>query len=405
MQESLLSNCYVLTEARLAPFSSSDGEGYTANGVVAVKGKTICFAGAGADLPAQYLDFPTRPLDGRLVTPGLIDCHTHLIYHGSRAREFEMRQTGASYQEIMEAGGGIFSTVEATRIASAEDLLSGALSRLDRLIAEGVTTVEIKSGYGLEQETELKMLRVARSLEQHRKIRIKTTFLGAHAYPKNMEADDYLTRICLPAMEVAATEGLVDAVDGFCETVGFSAKQMDRVFEAAQKLGLPMKIHAEQLSDQGGAKLAASYQALSADHLEYLSDDGVAAMAEANMVAVLLPGAFFALKETQKPPIQKLRDAGVPLAVATDSNPGSSPMTSLLLAMNMGAVQFGLTPQECLEGVTTNAARALGLSDTGKIEAGMRADLAVWDVSEPAELSYRMGDAPLKMRIFGGEIC
>jgi imidazolonepropionase len=323
----------------------------------------------------------------------------------TRAREFEMRQTGASYEEIMNAGGGIFSTVEATRAASDEELLASALQRLDAMIADGATTVEIKSGYGLDQETELRMLRTARALADHRPIRIKTTFLGAHAYPKDMSADAYLDQICLPAMAAAAEEGLVDAVDGFCETVGFTADQMERVFEAARELDLPVKIHAEQLSDQGGAALAARYSALSADHLEYLGDDGITAMAEAKTVAVLLPGAFYALKETQKPPVQKLRDAGVPLALATDCNPGSSPITSLRLIMNMGATLFGLTPEECLKAVTVNGAQALGFNDCGRLEAGLRADLAVWKFADPAELSYRIGDAPLEMRIFGGEIC
>ncbi len=400
-----MSDCYILTDARLAPMHVEGGPGYSQSGVVVVDGATIAFVGAEDGLPEQYRSAQRRPLEGRLVTPGLIDCHTHLIYHGSRAREFEMRQTGASYEEIMRAGGGIFSTVEATRLASNEELLSGALVRVDRLISEGVTTVEIKSGYGLDIETELRMLRVARMLEQHRPIRIRTTFLGAHAYPKHMDADEYLDDVCLPAMGAADAEGLVDAVDGFCETVGFSSRQVDRVFEQAAKLGLPVKLHAEQLSDQGGAILAASYQALSADHLEFLSDEGIAAMAAAGTVAVLLPGAFFMLKETQKPPVEKLREAGVPLAIATDCNPGSSPMTSLLLAMNMGAILFGLSPQECLEGVTKNAARALGLSDVGQIKPGMRADLNIWDVDDPAELTYRMGDAPLKQRIFGGAEC
>lgn len=394
---------YVLVDAKIAPISSSDS--YSNHGVIAVSGSTIGYVGSAEELPGKFQKYDMHGLNGRLVTPGFIDCHTHLIYAGSRAREFEMRQTGASYEEIMEAGGGIFSTVEATRSASDEELLTGALQRLDRLIAEGVTTVEIKSGYGLDLETELRMLRAARSLENERPIRIRTTFLGAHTYPKGMEADDYLTDVCLHALKVAASEGLVDAVDAFCETVGFTPAQTARVFDAATDLGLPVKIHAEQLSDQGGAALAASFDALSADHLEYISDAGIEAMAAADMVAVLLPGAFYALKETREPPVQKLRDAGVPIALATDSNPGSSPMTSLLLTMNMGATLFGLTPQECLEGVTINAAKALGLPGCGKLEAGMRADLAIWDFSDPAELSYRMGDAPLHKRIFGGAIC
>ena len=398
-----MSDNYVLVDAKIAP--NPDSGSYSTDGVIAVCGSTIGYVGSADDLPDKFRKYEVHRLNGRLVTPGFIDCHTHLIYAGSRAREFEMRQSGASYEEIMMAGGGIFSTVNATRAASDGQLLSGALQRLDRLIAESVTTIEIKSGYGLDQDTELRMLRVARSLEKERPIRIRTTFLGAHACPDDMEANDYLTDICLPALKAAASEGLVDAVDAFCETVGFTPAQTARVFDAATELGLPVKIHAEQLSDQGGAVLAVRFRALSADHLEYISDDGIAAMAAADMVAVLLPGAFYALKETRKPPVQKLRDAGVPIALATDSNPGSSPMTSLLLTMNMGATLFDLTPQECLEGVTINAAKALQLPDCGKLEAGRRADLAIWDFSDPAELSYRMGDAPLHKRIFGGLIC
>jgi len=400
-----LSEAYLLTDARLAPFAGDKRSDYHVEGVVAVSDGLISYAGPADALPSKHSKLKEISIGGRLITPGLIDCHTHLIYAGSRAREFEMRQTGASYEEIMEAGGGIFSTVDATRAASKEELLKGALQRIDRMIAEGVTTVEVKSGYGLDRDTEIRMLRTARQLEQERPIQIKTTFLGAHAFPKTMAADDYLTDVCLPTLEHASAEGLVDAVDGFCETVGFTSSQIERVFEAAQKLGLPLKLHAEQLSDQRGAILAARYGALSADHLEYLSDDGVVAMAEAGTVAVLLPGAFYALKETQKPPIQKLRDAGVPIALATDSNPGSAPMSSLLLTMNMGAVLFGLTPQECLEGVTSNAAKALSLNDRGQLQEGMRADLAIWNFADPAELSYRIGDAPLHKRIFGGEIC
>ncbi|WP_417819075.1 imidazolonepropionase [Tritonibacter scottomollicae] len=398
-----MSDCYVLKDAQIAPISGSDS--YSIEGVIAVDGSTIGYVGSAGKLPEKYRNCTVRELNGRLVTPGFVDCHTHLVYAGSRAREFEMRQSGASYEETMEAGGGIFSTVEATRAASDKELLSGSLQRLDRMIAEGTTTVEIKSGYGLDRDTELRMLRVARALGNERPVRIRTTFLGAHAYPKGTSADDYLTDICLPTLTEAASEGLVDAVDVFCETVGFTPAQTARVFDCATELGLPVKIHAEQLSDQGGAALAAKYRALSADHLEYISDDGIAAMVAADMVAVFLPGAFYALKETRKPPVQKLRDAGVPIAIATDSNPGSSPMTSLLLTMNMGATLFGLTPQECLEGVTVNAASALGLSDCGKLEAGMRADLAIWDFSDPAELSYRMGDAPLYKRVFDGAIC
>ena len=394
---------YILTDARIAPWG--DGAAYHADGVIAVLDQRIGYAGPEDQLPSQFSNLNKESVDGRLITPGLIDCHTHLVYAGSRAHEFEMRQTGASYEEIMEAGGGIFSTVEATRAASDEELLQGALQRLDRMIAEGVTTVEIKSGYGLDRETELRMLHIAKELERQRPVGVQSTFLGAHAHPKGMSADDYLTEICLPTLKASASEGLIEAVDGFCETVGFSSSQIERVFETAQALNIPVKLHAEQLSNQGGTKLAARYEALSADHLEYLDDEGVTAMADADMVAVLLPGAFYALKETQKPPVQKLRNADVPIALATDCNPGSSPMTSLLLNMNMGAVLFGLTPRECLEGVTTNAAKALGLDDRGQLKEGLRADLAIWDFSDPAELSYRIGDAPLYKRIFGGEIC
>ncbi|MXO90880.1 imidazolonepropionase [Pontixanthobacter aquaemixtae] len=398
-----MAESYVLTNARLAPVEHEAG--YSMPGAIVVDSGMIAFAGPDDETPQQYQGAPRRSLGGRVVTPGLIDCHTHLVYHGSRAREFEMRLTGATYEEIMRAGGGIFSTVEATRAASNEALLSGALSRVDRMIGEGVTTIEIKSGYGLDVETELRMLRTARAIETHRPVRIRTTFLGAHAFPKQMSADEYLTQICLPALDAAADEGLVDAVDGFCENIAFSAAQIERVFEHAAKRGLPVKLHAEQLSDQGGAKLAARFQGLSADHLEFLSDEGVSAMAEAGTVAVLLPGAFYMLKETRKPPVERLRAAGVPMALATDCNPGSSPMTSILLAMNMGATLFGLSPQECLEGVTSNAAKALGLPDAGQIKAGMRADLAIWDVDDPAELTYRIGDAPLHERIFGGVAC
>lgn len=395
----------LLTDARLAPMPADQHGTYARHGIIAIMEGRIVYAGRDKGLPDILVEAPRRSLDGRLVTPGLIDCHTHLIYAGSRSREFEMRQQGASYEDIMRAGGGIFSTVEATRAASERALLDGALKRIDRLIAEGVTTVEIKSGYGLDRDTELRMLRVARDIENHRAIRIRTTFLGAHAFPKDIGADRYLDEICLPTLKEAAAEGLVDAVDGFCENVGFSAAQMARVFDCARDLGLPVKLHAEQLSDQGGAAMAARYGALSADHLEYVGDDGIAAMAAAGMAAVLLPGAFYTLRETQLPPIAALGAAGVPMALATDGNPGSAPMSSILLAMNMGAVLFGLTPEECLRGVTEHAARALGLTDCGKIEAGMRADLAIWDVTDPAELSYRMGDAPLHQRIFEGKSC
>ena len=302
------------------------------------------------------------------------------------------------------AGGGIFSTVDATRTASDAALLTSALRRLDRLLAEGVTVVEVKSGYGLDLETERRMLRVARRLGEERPVTIKTTFLGAHAVPREMTADDYLDDVCIPALKALSGEGLVDAVDGFCEGIAFSPRQIIRLFEAAKKLNLPVKLHAEQLSALGGAALAAKYGALSADHLEHATAQDIDAMATAGTVAVLLPGAYYFLRETKVPPIDGFRAAGVPMAVATDSNPGSSPMTSVLLAMNMAATLFGLTPIEALRGSTVNAARALGLSTWGQIAPGYRADLAIWDVTDPAELTYRMGDAPLFKRIVGGVV-
>lgn len=395
----------IYTDATLATLSEARGWGMVADGAIAIDGDRIAYAGAADSIPGKFADFEQTSLGGRLVTPGLIDCHTHLVYAGSRAREFALRLEGASYEDIARAGGGIFSTVEATRSASEEALLAGALARLDRLLAEGVCTVEIKSGYGLDRETELRMLRVAARLAELRPVRISKTFLGAHAIPKDMDADRYLDGICLPTLREAAAENLVDMVDGFCENIAFSPVQIRKVFDVAVELGLPVKLHAEQLSDRGGAALAAEYGALSAEHLEFVSENGIAAMAGAGTVAVILPGAFYFLGETKKPPIEAFRKAGVPMALATDSNPGSSPMTSLLLAMNMGATLFGLTPEECLRGSTVNAARALGLRDLGRLVPGQMADLAIWDVTDPAELTYRMGDTPLHKRIFGGVEC
>jgi imidazolonepropionase len=371
---------------------------------IAVENNIITWVGSRTDLPAEYQNYPPVSLEGRLVTPGLIDCHTHIVHGGNRAAEFEMRLNGATYEEVSRAGGGIVSTVSATRAASEDELLQDALRRVDVLMSEGVTTVEIKSGYGLDIDTELRMLRVARAVETRRPVRVCTSFLGAHATPAEYAGRDdaYIDEVAIPALRAAHREGLVDAVDGFCEGIAFSPAQIARVFDVAQELGLPVKLHAEQLSNLGGSKLAADYGALSADHIEYLDEDGVAAMADAGTVAVVLPGAFYTLRETQAPPIEALRRHGVPIALATDLNPGSSPLNSLLLAMNMGCTLFRMTPEEALRGVTLNAARALGLTDVGILAAGQRADLAVWDIAHPAELSYRIGFNPLHSRMFGG---
>lgn len=381
--------------------------GIVPDAAIAIAEGRIVWAGPAADLPAAHRGLPRQSLGGRLVTPGLIDCHTHLVYGGDRAREFDMRLNGAGYEEIARAGGGILSTVRATRAATEEQLLASALIRADHLIAEGVTTVEIKSGYGLDIETELKMLRVARRIAQERPLRVVTTWLAAHALPPEYATDraGYIDRVVIAGMEAAQAEGLVDAVDGFCEGIAFSPAEMDRIFTHAAKLGLPVKLHAEQLSDLEGAALAARHGALSADHLEWLGDSGIAAMAAAGTVAVMLPGAFYTLRETKLPPIAALRAAHVPMALATDSNPGTSPLTSALVTMNMGATLFRMTPTECLAGFTVNAARALGLADRGRIVPGQIADLAVWNIAHPAELSYRIGFNPLHSRIFGGTPC
>lgn len=378
--------------------------GLIEDGAVAVDDGRIVWAGPLQDLPSTLDAFPRESLDGRLVTPALIDCHTHVVFGGNRAREFEMRLEGATYEAIARAGGGIVSTVTATRAAREDVLLADALKRVDVLIAEGVTCLEIKSGYGLDIETELKMLRVARRICQERPIQVETSFLGAHAIPSEYAArpDAYIDEVCLAALDAAHEEGLADAVDGFCEGIAFSPDQIERVFVRATELGLPVKLHAEQLSNLNGAALVARHGGLSADHLEYLDQAGVDAMAAAGAAAVLLPGAFYTLRETQMPPIDALRRAGVPIAIATDCNPGSSPMTSLLLTMNMAATLFRLTPEETLAGVTRHAAKALGRDDCGRIAAGMRADLAVWDVEHPAELAYRIGFNPLYKRLFGG---
>ncbi|MEM9474024.1 MAG: imidazolonepropionase [Pseudomonadota bacterium] len=395
----------LIRNASLARMTDADPDyALMRDGAVAIEGGQIAWVGPGADLSPEYRDAHSLDAEGRLVTPALIDCHTHLVHGGNRAREFEMRLEGASYEEIARAGGGIVSTVTATRAASEEKLFTDACTRVDALIAEGVGTIEIKSGYGLDQETELKMLRVARRIGRARPVHVVTSFLGAHAVPKGQDADAYIDDVCLPALEAAHSKGLVDAVDGFCEGIAFDVHQIARVFEKARSLGLPVKLHAEQLSHIGGTKLAADFGALSADHVEYATEADARALAQAGSVAVLLPGAFYTLHETQKPPVDAFRAAGVPMAVATDWNPGSSPMGSVLLAMNMGCTLFGLTPAEALAGTTRNAARALGLRDRGMISPGMRADLALWDVEEPAELSYRIGVNPLYRRIFGGQL-
>ncbi|BBU59329.1 imidazolonepropionase (plasmid) [Mameliella alba] len=393
----LMTNLTAATLVGDAPY------GLIQDAAIALEGGRIRWVGPRGDLPSELAGAKAVDMGGRLVTPGLIDCHTHLVHGGNRAAEFEMRLNGASYEEVARAGGGIVSTVKATREASEDALLQDALRRADTLIAEGVTTLEIKSGYGLDVETELRMLRVARAVMANRPVRVKTSFLGAHAVPSEYKdrADAYIDEVCIPALRAAHAEGLVDAVDGFCEGIAFSPAQIARVFDVAQTLNIPVKLHAEQLSNLGGATMAAGYGALSADHIEYLDEAGVAAMAKAGTVAVLLPGAFYTLHETQMPPVQALRDHHVPIALATDANPGSSPLTSLLLTLNMGCTLFRLTPEEALRGATVNAARALGLSDVGTITAGQRAELAVWDIAHPAELSYRIGFNPLHSRIFG----
>ncbi|MDA5094991.1 imidazolonepropionase [Aliiroseovarius sp. KMU-50] len=391
-----------MTVATMDPATTDYG--LIENASIVIENGKISWVGKASDCPSQYTALPTQDLNGRLVTPALIDCHTHIVAGGNRAREFEMRLEGASYEEIARAGGGIVSTVKATRAASENELLTDALGRVDALIAEGVSAIEVKSGYGLDQGTELRMLRAARRIAEERPIRVKTTFLGAHAVPPEYTGrnDAYIDEVCIPALRAAHAEGLVDAVDGFCEGIAFQPAQIARVFEVAKELDLPVKLHSEQLSNLGGTKLAASYGALSADHIEYLDEDGVIAMAQAGTTAVILPGAFYTLRETQVPPIDALRRHDVPMALATDANPGSSPLTSLLLTMNMGCTLFRMTPEEALAGVTRNAARALGLSDCGTIEPGKRADLAIWDVQHPAELAYRIGFNPLYKRIFGG---
>jgi imidazolonepropionase len=390
-------------DARLATLSAGrPGLGLVENGAVAARDGRIAFAGAVADLPAGWNAARKISLDGRWITPGLIDCHTHLVYAGDRAHEFELRLAGASYEEIARAGGGIVSTVKATRAASEDELIAQSLPRLDALLAEGVTTIEIKSGYGLDRANETKQLRAARRLGRERDVDVVTTFLGAHALPPEADDKDTFIDDVIAMIPSLAQEKLADAVDAFCEGIAFSPEQTARVFAAAKAVGLPVKLHADQLSNLHGARLAAEHDALSADHLEYTDEEGAAAMARAGTVAVLLPGAFYVLREKQLPPVAALRRHGVPIALATDSNPGTSPVTSLLLTMNMAATLFRLTVDECLAGVTRNAARALGRSDIGTLEPGKWCDLAIWDIERPAELVYRIGFNPLHVRVRRG---
>jgi imidazolonepropionase len=397
--------CTVLKNAKFATMVSGGlSYGLIEKGAVAISDGLIQWVGPEKELPVEFAGLQEKDLGGRLVTPALIDCHTHLVYGGSRATEFELRLKGASYEEISRSGGGILSTVTATRNASEEELFAQSLPRFDALLAEGVRTVEIKSGYGLDLETEIKMLRVARQLGKERNIRVKTSFLGAHAIPPEFagKAEAYIDFVCEEVLPAVHEEKLADAVDGFCENIAFSTKQISRVFDTASALGLPLKLHAEQLSNLGGTALAANYGALSADHLEYLDEAGIRAMAKSGTVAVVLPGAFYTLRETQFPPLKALRQAGVPLAIATDCNPGSSPLTSLLLCMNMACTLFRMTPEEALCGVTREAAQALGIgTEVGTIEVGKKAEFAVWNVEQPAELAYRIGFNPLEEMVLG----
>jgi imidazolonepropionase len=391
---------------RLATLSPlRQGLGLIDDGLIAAMDGRIVYAGAAADAPSA-LDAPERiDCAGRWITPGLIDCHTHLVYGGNRAHEFEQRLAGASYEEIARAGGGIVSTVKATRQASTDELVAAALPRLDALIAEGATTIEIKSGYGLELETERRQLQAARRLAGERPISVRTTFLGAHAVPPEMAGNKpgYIDAVCNEMLPAIAAEGLADAVDAFCEGIAFSVEQTAQVFAKAQTLGLPVRLHADQLSNLHGAALAARFGALSADHLEYADEDGVSAMARAGTVAVVLPGAFYFIRERRTPPIDAMRRHNVRIALATDSNPGTSPLTSLLLAMNMGATLFRLTVDECIAAVTREAARALGLFEqAGSLDAGKSCDLAIWNIERPAELVYRMGFNPLHARVWRG---
>ena len=389
--------------ARLVTLAGDRGWGLIERGALAADGERIAWVGADEDLPRELDVQSEHDLDGALVTPGLIDCHTHLVYGGSRAAEFELRLQGASYEDIARAGGGIVSTVAATRAASDRQLFDAARARALALMAEGVTTLEVKYGYGLDEANEARTLAVARRLGRELALTVTTTYLAAHALPPEFagRSDAYIDAVIdwLPRLHA---QGLVDAVDAFCERIGFTPAQTRRLFDAARALGLPVKLHAEQLSDQGGALLAAEFNALSCDHLEYLSEAGVAALARAGTVAVLLPGAFYFLRETRLPPVAALREAGVPIALASDHNPGSSPTLSLLLMLNMACTFFRMTPAEAFAGITVHGARALGLHDRGTLGPGQRADFVVWDVEHPRELAYRFGHNPCRRVFFGG---
>jgi imidazolonepropionase len=389
----------LFTNVNLATMAGGYGE--IIDAALAVRDGRIAWLGARSDAPPADA---VHDCGGAWMTPGLIDCHTHIVHAGNRSGEWEARLNGASYEDIARQGGGILSTVRATRAASEDELLRQSVPRILALLAEGVTTLEIKSGYGLSFASEAKMLRVARRLGALLPVNVATTFLGAHALPPEFtgRADDYISEICEGMLPALAREGLVDAVDAYCERIGFTHAQTARVFETAKALGLPVKLHAEQLSHQGGAALVAQYRGLSADHLEYLSPEGVAAMARAGTVAVLLPGAYYFLRESRMPPLAALREAGVPLAVATDCNPGTSPLTSLLLAMNLACTLWRLPPLEALLGCTAHAARALGRDDIGTLAPGKRADLALWDIARPADLAYALGARPCRAVVHGG---
>jgi len=394
--------------ARLATMQEGqdDNYGLIEDGALVVEGERLAWVGMRSEMPAQYRHGAVlHDAHHALMTPGVIDCHTHLVYGGHRANEFELRLNGASYEDIARAGGGIKSTVQATRLATEAQLFEAATKRLTNLLKEGVTTLEVKSGYGLSLTQEAKCLRVARQLAQHHPVQIKNTFLGAHAVPPEFQdnPDAYIDSV-VAMIEPLKTEGLIDAVDAFCDRIGFTYDQTEKVFKEAQRLNVPVKLHAEQLTDSHGASLAAKYGALSCDHLEWLSEEGAAAMAKAGTVAVLLPGAFYFLRETKLPPIELLRQYKVPMAISTDSNPGSSPCTSILLMLNMACTFMRLTPQEALAGVTRIAAQALGLKDRGALCANQRADFVLWDVNHPAELAYAFGSNPCLSTVWGGQV-